>query len=90
MYRYVYADISFMEYEESHKGRVSSNIKNGNRTLKEVLKEIEKREKRFETEENMEYSNPFGFRDLDTSEDDETEKTGLDDDLMLPFLPNRR
>lgn len=83
MYKYAYADINFMEYEESYEGRVSSNIKKGNRTLREVLKEIEEREKRFETEESMEYSNPFGFRDLDTSEDDETEKTGFDNGLML-------
>ena len=83
MYKYAYADINIMEYEESYEGRVSSNIKKGNRTLREVLKEIEEREKRFETEENMEYSNPFGFRDLDTSEDDETEKTGFDNGLML-------
>ena len=89
MYKYAYADISFMEYEESYEGRVSSNIKKGNRTLKEVLKEREEREERFEAEENIEYSNPFEFKRMDVSEDDDKyeDKDYEEDNDPLLFLP---
>ena len=86
MYKYAYADISFMEYEESYEGKVGSNIKKGNRTVKEVLKEIEEREKRFKTEENMEYSNPFELKMMDIFEDDEDKDHEEDDDSLL-YLP---
>ena len=81
MYKYAYADINFVEYEESSEGRVSSNIKKGNRMLREILKRIEEREKRFEAEEDMKYSNPFELKGMDIYEDDKE-----DDDPLL-YLP---
>lgn len=83
MYKYAYADINFMEYEESSEGRVSSNIKKGNRMLREISKKIEEREKRFETED-MKYSNPFELKSMDIYKDDKDDKE--DDDPLL-YLP---
>lgn len=86
MYRYAYADISFMEYEESSEGRVSSNIKKGNRTLREVLKRIEEREERFKTEDDVKYNNPFEFKSMDIFKDDKSKDHEEDDDPLL-YLP---
>ena len=86
MYRYVYADISFMEYEESSEGRVNSNIKKGNRISGEVLKGIKEREERFKTEDDIKYNNPFEFKSTDISKDDKRKDHEEDDDPLL-YLP---
>jgi len=83
MYRYAYVDISFVEYEESYEGRVSLNIKKGNRTLKEVSKNIEERKERFEMEKDIKYSSPFEFKNLDILEDDRVRDYEFDDDPTL-------
>ncbi|MCK4592360.1 hypothetical protein KAT63_02880 [Candidatus Parcubacteria bacterium] len=87
MHRYAYVDINFMEYEESNEGRVISNIKKGNRMFKEILANIEERDKRFEMEKNMKYNNPFEFRKLNVLED---KKAGDFDSEMEnnPILEN--
>ncbi len=87
VHRYAYVDINFMEYEESNEGRVISNIKKGNRMFKEILANIEERDKRFEMEKNMKYNNPFEFRKLNVLED---KKAGDFDSEMEnnPILEN--
>ena len=86
MYRYSYADISFIEYEEQSEGRVSSNIKKGNRVLREVLKRIEEREERFKAEEDIKYNNPFESKSMDIPKDDKSKDHKEDDDPLL-YLP---
>ena len=83
MYKYAYADINFIEYEESYEGRVGSNIKKGNRTLREISKGIEEREERSKTEEDMKYDSPFEFKGTDISEDDKDKEYKEDDDSLL-------
>lgn len=87
VHKYAYVDINFMEYEESYEGRVISNIKKGNRMFKEILANVEKRDKRFEMEKNIKYDNLFEFRELNVLED---EKAGdfdseVENNLMPPF-----
>ncbi|MCK4525256.1 MAG: hypothetical protein KAU07_02375 [Candidatus Andersenbacteria bacterium] len=84
-HKYAYVDINFMEYEESYEGKVISNIKKGNRIFKEILANVEERDRRFEMKKNMEYNNPFEFRKLNVLED---EKAGdLDSEVENDLIP---
>jgi len=84
-HKYAYVDINFMEYEESYEGRVISSIKKGNRMFREILANVEERNRRFEMEKNMEYNNPFEFRKLNVLEDEKA--GGLDSEIENNLMP---
>jgi hypothetical protein len=86
-HKYAYVDINFIEYEESYEGRVISSIKKGNRMFREILANLEERDKRFEMKKNMEYNNPFEFRKLNVLEDEKAGDLGseVENNLMSPL-----
>lgn len=71
IYKYIYVDTNFLEYEESYESRVMLGIKANDRILKEILKNIKYRNERLK-KENIDYNNPFEFTRSEASETNET------------------
>ncbi len=81
MCKYIYIDTNFSEYEESYESRMMLDIKTNDRILKEILKNIEKRNERLK-KESADYNNPFEFvdsSDLKTNKGDDNDIDNISD-----------
>lgn len=85
MYKYVYIDTKFLEYEESYESRVMLGIKTNDRILKEILKNIERRNEKLK-EEGADYNNPFEFMDSDISKINEVDNDENNNSISSPLL----
>ncbi len=72
MYKYIYVDANFLEYEESYESRVMLDIKTNDRILKEISKNIEQRNERLK-EGAADYNNPFRFINSDAPKTSEAD-----------------
>jgi hypothetical protein len=62
IYKYIYSDMNFLEYEESYESRVAQGIKTNDRILKEILKKIENRNEELR-KDGADYNNFFKLMD---------------------------
>lgn len=93
LYEYIYIGANFSEYEESYESKVMLDVKTNNRTLKEILKNIEWRNEALK-KDRADYNNPFEFIDSGIPKTNEVDNIGNhinnneNNSLISPSLPN--